>query len=121
MEYPTLTMQKVSSLYNLKIIQVYHFKFFTIRDKYIHFESIKITLQTLFIYLFGFFYAAFNSVQVISRRVVLCAEETSTYSRSRFCTVNCQPMVSNYQLSQIGFRFELSISEVGAPTLHSQD
>ena len=40
-----------------------------------------------FIYL-GF-YVAFNTVQVISRRVVGRAEETSTYSWSRFCTVNC--------------------------------
>ena len=42
-----------------------------------------------FIYL-GF-YDAFNTIQVISRRVVGRAEETSTYSWSRFCTVNCQP------------------------------
>ena len=38
-----------------------------------------------FIYL-GF-YVTFNSVQVISRRVVGRAEETSTYSSSGFCTV----------------------------------
>ena len=53
----------------------------------------------LFIYLE--FYIAFNSVQVISRRVVLWAEETSTYSWSRFCTVNCRPTASNYQLSHL--------------------
>ena len=41
----------------------------------------------LFIYL-GF-YVAFNTVQVISRRVVGRAEETSTYSLLGFCTVNC--------------------------------
>ena len=29
-------------------------------------------------------------IQVISRPVVLWAEETSTYSWSRFCTVNCR-------------------------------
>ena len=40
-----------------------------------------------FIYL-GF-YIAFNTVQVISRRVVGRAEETSTYNLSGFCTVNC--------------------------------
>ena len=40
----------------------------------------------LFIYL-GF-YVAFNTVQVISRRVVGRAEETSTYSSLGFCTVN---------------------------------
>ena len=50
----------------------------------------------LFIYL-GF-YVAFNTVQVISRRVVGRAEETSTYSSLGLCTVNCQPTASNYQL-----------------------
>ena len=47
-----------------------------------------------FIYL-GF-YVAFNTVQVISRRVVGRAEETSTYSSLGFCTVNCRPTASNY-------------------------
>ena len=40
------------------------------------------------VHLFGV-YVAFNTVQVISQRVVGRAEETSTYSSSRFCTVNC--------------------------------
>ena len=40
-----------------------------------------------FIYL-GF-YVTFNTVQVISQWVVGRAEETSTYSWSRFCTVKC--------------------------------
>ena len=53
-------------------------------------------LHPLFIYL-GF-YLAFNTVQVISQRVVGRAEETSTYSSSVFCTVNCWPTASNYQL-----------------------
>ena len=55
----------------------------------------------LFVYLFIYlgFYVAFNTVQVISRWVVGRAEETSTYSSSGFCTVNCQPTASNYQLS----------------------
>ena len=55
-----------------------------------------------FIYL-GF-YVAFNTVQVISRRVVGRAEETSTYSsyvQFRLCTVNCRPTASNYQLSHL--------------------
>ena len=52
------------------------------------------------IYLFRF-YVAFNSVQVISRRVVGRAEETSTYSSLGFCTVNCRPTASNYQLSHL--------------------
>ena len=46
-------------------------------------------------------YVAFNTVQVISRRIVGRAEETSTYSWSRFCTVNCRPTSSNYQLSHL--------------------
>ena len=46
----------------------------------------------LFIYLW--FYIAFNTVQVISRRVIGRAEETSTYSLSGFCTVNCRPTAS---------------------------
>ena len=55
--------------------------------------------ERVFIYL-GF-YVAFNTVQVISRWVVGRAEETSTYSSLGFCTVNCRPMASNYQLSQL--------------------
>ena len=55
----------------------------------------------LFIFLFIYlgFYVAFNTVQVISQRVVGRAEETSTYSSLGFCTVNCRPTASNYQLS----------------------
>ena len=56
-------------------------------------------LLALFIYL-GF-YVAFNTVQVISRRVVGRAEETTTYSSLGFCTVNCRPTASNYQLSHL--------------------
>ena len=47
------------------------------------------------------FYVAFNTLQVISRWVVGRAEETSTYSWSRFCTVNCRPTASNYLLSHL--------------------
>ena len=47
------------------------------------------------------FYIAFNTVQVISRWVAGRAEETSTYSSSGFCTVNCRPTTSNYQLSHL--------------------
>ena len=57
------------------------------------------SLINLFIYL-GF-YVAFNTVQVISRRVVGRAEETSTFKSSGFCTVNCGPTASNYQLSHL--------------------
>ena len=57
----------------------------------------------LFVYLFIYFgfYVAFNTVQVISRWVVGRAEETSTYSSLGFCTVNCRPTASNYQLSHL--------------------
>ena len=47
------------------------------------------------------FYVAFNTVQVISRWVVGRAEETSSYSSLGFCTVNCRPTASNYQLSHL--------------------
>ena len=53
----------------------------------------------LFIYL-GF-YVAFNTIQVIPRRVVGRAEETSTYSSLGLCTVNCRPTASNHQLSHL--------------------
>ena len=46
----------------------------------------KHDLVNLFIYFE--FYVTFNTVQVISRRVVGRAEETSTYSSLGFCTVN---------------------------------
>ena len=62
-------------------------------------ENLETKVSTLFVYL-GF-YVAFNTVQVISRRVVGRAEETSTYSSLGFCTVNCRPMASNYQLSHL--------------------
>ena len=53
----------------------------------------------VFIYL-GF-YVTFNTVQVISQRVVGRAEETSTCSLLGFCTINCRPTASNYQLSHL--------------------
>ena len=57
-----------------------------------------------FFYLIYFgFYVAFNTIQVISRRVVGRAEETSTYSWSRFCTVN-----GNFQLSHLRSGWELN-------------
>ena len=46
------------------------------------------TLKPMYFIYLGF-YVAFNTVQVISQRVVGRAEETSTYSLSGFCTVNC--------------------------------
>ena len=44
------------------------------------------------------FYVTFNTVQVISRRVVGRAEENSSLG---FCTVNCRPTASNYHLSHL--------------------
>ena len=52
----------------------------------IRYASLRVC-QVKFIYLV--FYVAFNTIQVISRRVVGRAEETSTYSSLGFCTVNC--------------------------------
>ena len=51
----------------------------------------------LFIYVFCI---AFNIVQIIPPWVVGRAE-TSTYSWSRFCDVNCRQMASNHQLSHL--------------------
>ena len=51
-----------------------------------HYSRDPVCCWILFIYL-GF-YVDFNTVQVISRRVVGRAEETSTYSSLGFCTVN---------------------------------
>ena len=56
-------------------------------------------MMLVFIY-FGF-YVTFNTVQVISQRLVGRAEETTTYSSLGFCTVNCQPTASKYQLSHL--------------------
>ena len=64
-----------------------------------HSAAIAAILLYLFIYL-GF-YVTFDTVQVISRRVVGRAEETSTYSSSGICTVNCRLTASNYQLSHL--------------------
>ena len=65
----------------------------------IFYRNFGIKIDLFFIYLE--FYVAFNTVQVISRRVVGRAEETSTYSSLGFCTVNCRPTASNYQLSHL--------------------
>ena len=68
------------------------FKFFKTKSVCMHFCNKRFYLG---------FYVAFNTVQVISRRVVGRAEETSTYSSLGFCTVNCRPTASNYQLSHL--------------------
>ena len=58
-------------------------------------------LITLYRFIYWGFYVAFNTVQVISRRVVGRTEETSTYSSLGFCTVNCRPTASNYLVSHL--------------------
>ena len=59
------------------------------------------TQSAVCLFIYVGFYVAFNTVQVISRWVVGRAEETSTYSSLGFCTVNCQPTTSNYQLHHL--------------------
>ena len=63
--------------------------------------SIQTNTHTALKFIYLGFYVAFNTVQVISRWVVGRAEETSTYSSLGFCTVNCRPTASNYQLSHM--------------------
>ena len=93
-----MTTAKLKSAYNLLIIGSRGFGALSLR--WIQFAWVfRCARSSLFIYL-GF-YIAFNTVRVISRRVVGRAEETSTYSSSEFCTVNCQPTASNYQLSHL--------------------
>ena len=62
---------------------------------------VRCTQFWIYLFIYLGFYVAFNTVQVISRRVVVRAEETSTYSSLGFCTVNCRPTASNYQLSHL--------------------
>ena len=62
--------------------------------------------KLVFIYL-GFCITV-NTVLVISQWVVRRTEETSTYSWSRFCTVNCRPNASNSQLSNLRPCLELN-------------
>ena len=57
-------------------------------------------LFILFIYLFGVL-RHFQHCTGHITRVVGRAEETSIYSLLGFCTVNCRPTASNYQLSHL--------------------
>ena len=82
-----------------KVLQHYSGQDTALSNRILFMETCKQKANDLFIYL-GF-YVAFNTVQVISRRVVGRAEETSTYSSLGLCTVNCRPMASNYQLSHL--------------------
>ena len=59
-------------------------------------------ISVSFIYLFIWvFNVTCNTVQGISREVVLWALKTSTYSWSRLCTVNCRPVVRNYHIKKL--------------------
>ena len=58
-------------------------------------------IRDIYLFIYLGFYIVFNTVQVISRRVVGRAEETSTYSSLGFCIVNCRPTASNYHLSHL--------------------
>ena len=66
----------------------------------LQYRMLKQSTCTSFIYLFGF-YVAFNTVQVKPRPVVGRAEEICIHSWSKFCTVKCRQMASNYQLSHL--------------------
>ena len=51
------------------------------------------TQKTICLSIYLGFYVAFNTKQVISQLVVLWAQDTSTYSWSRLCTVNWLPIM----------------------------
>ena len=51
--------------------------------------------------LFFGFNASFETAWVISGKLVLWADKTSSHSWSSFCTVNCRPAIGNYQLSPL--------------------
>ena len=91
--------------------------------------STLFSIHSIYLFIYLGFYVAFNTVQVISRRVVGRAEETSTYSSLGLCTVNCRPTASNYQLSHLrpsqgsnpglrGGRHECYHSATVAPTFN---
>ena len=63
--------------------------------------SITCSCRNMASFIYLGFCVAFNTIQVISRWVVGRAEETSIYSSLGFCTVNCRPTASNYQLSHL--------------------
>ena len=75
--------------------------------------------QFYFLYLFIWVLTSF-STHCIGHimPVVLRAEETSTYSWTRFCTVNYQQTASNDQLSHLGQAgIQTPISEVGGKSV----
>ena len=73
-------------------------------DQYKHFSDLDI-----FIWVF----TSLSTLQVISWQAVGMEEETSTYSWSRLCTVNCRPMASNYQLSHLRLGWETNFDVRG--------
>ena len=70
---------------------------------WLHTEQYSVFKTALlgYIYLFIWGFTSLSTLQAISRWVVGRAEETSTYSSSGFCTVNCRPMASDYPLSHL--------------------
>ena len=59
--------------------------------------------SNIFIFLFIWVLTSLSThcIGHITGWLVVWAEQTSTYSWSGFCTVNCRPMASNYQLSHL--------------------
>ena len=79
-------------IYSSILVDLMYILCYSIKDYVLH--GLTLLCCRWFIYLFGV-------LQVISRRVLGRAEETSTYSSLGFCTVNCRPTASNYQLSHL--------------------
>ena len=88
-------------VYHLWTVLVKVFKFIVVNTAAIIISILSFSIIYINLFVYLGFYVAFNTVQVISRRIVGRAEETSTYSSLGFCTVNCRPTASNYQLSHL--------------------
>ena len=93
----------------MKKIQCIVFSYFytkTHRQFLFIFITFIFIFYTFFIYFYIFslflflFIWGFTSLLTLNRSVGR-ADETSTYSWSRFCTINCRPTASNYQLSHL--------------------
>ena len=66
------------------------------------FQSLGLNSPMCLVYIFILFiYYFIWGFTSLSQWVVGRGEETSVYSSSGFCTVNCRPMASNYQLSYL--------------------
>ena len=85
----------------MRIVLLYFVTLYLVFKLLITTTVIILLFRIFYLFIYLGFYVAFNTVQVISRRVVGRAEETSTYSSLGLCTVNCRPTASNYQLSHL--------------------